>query len=176
MMTIKIKEVETPGQIAAVARLAETVWHETYDPILPGGQTAYMLKQFQSVPAVTAQIRKQGYFYYLLVCDKEPAGYFALVPGQEQPDELLVSKIYIDAGYRGRGLMAAAFRFIRDRAKSLGIRRIWLTVNKQNHHAQAVYAHYGFVRCRAVVNEIGNGYVMDDYIYVYQPGDPIGRR
>ena len=39
----------------------------------------YMLGKFQSVPAISGQIREDGYEYYLVVDEEESAGYFALV-------------------------------------------------------------------------------------------------
>ena len=41
---------------------------------------------------------------------------------------------------------------------------MYLTVNKYNEHAIDVYKHYGFKIVDSVVTDIGNGFVMDDYI------------
>ena len=37
-------------------------------------------------------------------------------------------------------------------------------VNKQNAHAIAAYEKYGFAKREAVRVDIGNGFVMDDFI------------
>jgi ribosomal protein S18 acetylase RimI-like enzyme len=39
-------------------------------------------------------------------------------------------------------------------------------VNKGNHRAIACYRRHGFVEEASVVNDIGGGYVMDDYVMV----------
>ena len=39
-------------------------------------------------------------------------------------------------------------------------------MNKGNHRAIACYRRHGFVQEAPVVNDIGGGYVMDDYVMV----------
>ena len=39
-----------------------------------------------------------------------------------------------------------------------------LRVNKNNHQALAAYQKYGFSRASDVIEDIGGGFVMDDYI------------
>jgi ribosomal protein S18 acetylase RimI-like enzyme len=41
---------------------------------------------------------------------------------------------------------------------------IWLTVNRYNDATIAVYEKKGFRTVRTQVADIGNGFVMDDYI------------
>jgi len=45
-----------------------------------------------------------------------------------------------------------------------GGRRLMLSVNKRNAKAIAAYRRNGFVIADSVVTDIGNGFVMDDYI------------
>ena len=40
---------------------------------------------------------------------------------------------------------------------------LWLTVNKDNAGAIAWYTRMGFKNAGAIVQDIGAGYVMDDY-------------
>jgi ribosomal protein S18 acetylase RimI-like enzyme len=44
-------------------------------------------------------------------------------------------------------------------------------VNKGNHRAIACYHRHGFLKEASVVNDIGGGYFMDDYVMV-RPLDP----
>ena len=160
-METEIYKAETLQQIQAVADIAETVWHETYDPILPAGQTEYMIEKFQSVRAVQNQLAEKGYIYYLLRCEGVDAGFFAIVPGD---GEMMLSKIYLLHKFRGRGGVKKAFEFIKSLAENRGMHRIWLTVNKENIYAQEVYRHFGFDVYGTQTADIGNGYVMDDYL------------
>ena len=54
-MQLTLQPVTTQAQIATVAEIARTVWHATYDPLLPPGQVDYMLEKYQSPAAIRAQ-------------------------------------------------------------------------------------------------------------------------
>ena len=53
--------------------------------------------------------------------------------------------------------------FVEARCAEIGIREVWLTVNRHNADSIAFYRHVGFVTAGNVVQEIGNGFMMDDY-------------
>jgi ribosomal protein S18 acetylase RimI-like enzyme len=55
-------------------------------------------------------------------------------------------------------------RHVEDRARALGCRTLMLTVNKLNTDSVAVYRKAGFTVREEAVFDIGNGYVMDDYV------------
>jgi RimJ/RimL family protein N-acetyltransferase len=57
-----------------------------------------------------------------------------------------------------------ALTFIEAQAKELQLKKIELTVNKYNSSSIQVYEKMGFVTVDAIVQDIGNGYVMDDYV------------
>ena len=50
------------------------------------------------------------------------------------------------------------------RAKKLGYPCVILAVNKRNEKAIGSYKKYGFVVREAIVDDIGHGFVMDDYV------------
>ncbi len=43
------------------------------------------------------------------------------------------------------------------------IRTLWLTINKNNSHALSWYMRMGFKNVGSMVQDIGGGFVMDDY-------------
>ena len=47
MKEIVWERVETQSQIDTLCAIAEKVWHETFEPILPPGQTDYMIDKFE---------------------------------------------------------------------------------------------------------------------------------
>ena len=78
-------------------------------------------------------------------------------------DYLFLSKLYIAHNFRHKGLGREAFNKI----KTLGFNKIKLTVNKQNKNTIDAYQKYGFKITDKIVTDIGNGFVMDDYIMEY---------
>lgn len=152
-----IEPVTTPEAIAAVEKLARTIWEEHYTPIIGAAQVAYMIEKYQSAAAIEKQIRDEAYRYYLL----DGVGYFSI---QCRGERLFLSKLYLLKSHRGAGLGRKAVDFICKEALRMGLGSVELTVNKHNSGAIAAYECMGFERCEAVVAEIGDGFVMDDYV------------
>ncbi|OUR91090.1 GNAT family N-acetyltransferase [Flavobacteriales bacterium 34_180_T64] len=145
--------------IATVERLAQIIWRHHYEPIIGTNQVEYMLDKFQSSEAILSQI-KAGYEYYLIQYKAEAVGYISI---KKDDDALFLSKIYVLSDFRGKKIGASAMQFITDRAISLGCKSIRLTVNKYNTNSIAAYHKLGFKTIEALVIDIGNGYIMDDY-------------
>ena len=161
-MNITFERVTEPAQIEMVARIAEPIWHATYDSINGVDSTNYMIEQFQFVPAIHRQLESEGYVYYLMLASGKAAGFIGLVPHKE--GKMFLSKLYVADEFRGMGLPHAAFDFIVELCRAEKLDKIYLTVNKRNRHAIEVYKHFGFYEIDAVVTDIGCGFVMDDYI------------
>jgi GNAT superfamily N-acetyltransferase len=173
---IEMRQVRGRDEIAEVAELARRIWGEHYPPIIGRAQTDYMLDKFQSEAAVARQIA-EGYEYYTALEDGGAAGYFALVPN---PDEgaALLSKVYVLAARRRAGLGRAMIDFAEARCRELGITRLRLTVNRHNDGSIAFYRRMGFTRTGALVQDIGDGYVMDDFTMEKAPNPvdtPVSR-
>ena len=155
--------VTTDPEIAAIAELAKEISMEHFPPIIGAAQTAYMIETFQSAETISCQIAEGGYQYYILQLGSDRIGYTAVHPELEN-HAMFLSKIYIRKNFRGRGLSRATMDFVASLAEERGLGMIYLTVNKRNFSSVAVYEKLGFVRSREMVTEIGNGFVMDDYV------------
>ena len=83
----------------------------------------------------------------------------------EDDGRVFLSKIYLDSASQQQGLGKIMLAQVVEFAESKAARAIYLTVNKHNEKAISFYERNGFVRVQEAVFEIGNGYVMDDYIY-----------
>ena len=151
-----------PEQVDELAALAKPIWTDHFTPIIGAEQTAYMIEKFQSVPAIHRQMESEGYVYYMMLDDGVPAGFIGLVPHKE--GKMFLSKLYVSAAHRSRGLPRAAFDFVETLCQAEKLPAIYLTVNKKNFHAIEVYKYFGFHQTDAVVTDIGSGFVMNDYI------------
>jgi GNAT superfamily N-acetyltransferase len=152
-------EVSTEYQIEIVESLAREIWTEHYIPIIGREQVDYMLARFQSRRAIGEQIRT-GIAYFLIKEDDAHIGYMAVQP---KGRELFLSKIYVKSSRRGLGYGRKAVQYAEKVARDLGLDKIVLTVNKNNVNSIKAYEKIGFTNAGPVVQDIGSGFVMDDY-------------
>ena len=150
-------QVITDAQITTTSRLAREIWTEHYIDIIGADQVDYMIDKFQSEDAITDQIRNKGYLYYLIEESKHAVGYCAIV---QEEDTLFLSKLYVRKSMRSKGIARKTIEFIKTVALEMKLGKITLTVNKNNIGA---YKKLGFVNTGPIVQDIGGGFVMDDY-------------
>ncbi|MBF0569336.1 MAG: GNAT family N-acetyltransferase [Candidatus Omnitrophica bacterium] len=151
-------------QIAQVESLAREIWPEHYVPIIGLPQVDYMLARFQTFAAIEAQIN-EGQRYFLVTSGQERVGYLAVAADRDKR-ELILSKIYVRSSYRGQGFGKKMMGFVEELAKSMKFTRVALAVNKKNNSSVRFYEHCGFKKLGTIVKDIGNGFVMDDFLYV----------
>ena len=164
-MTIEFVPVETPEDRAALAALASEIWHEYWPALIGEAQTDYMVEQFQSLEAIERDLAEHAYEYWFLRAaeDGRTVGYTG---GRVEPEtnRFFISKIYLLKEHRGEGLCSATIRFYERLARERGLDALYLTVNKHNEMAIRAYKAKGFEVIDAVETDIGDGYIMDDYI------------
>ena len=158
-----IAEVTDKEGLEQIEKLACLTWHEHYGKLLAHGQIDYMLKRFLTVDAMARQMEHDNYTYYLIEDDNTslPIGFMAL---QESPGALFLSKIYLLKEFRGKGYGSQGFDFANKMAEEKGAEKVWLTVNKHNTGSYEIYLKRGYKVVKEEVTDIGEGYVMDDYI------------
>jgi len=154
---IEMKKVVSEQDLVEVATLAREIWIAHYVPIIGQAQVDYMLKKFQSFAVITQQL-KEGYEYYLA----GSSGYLAVV-SDAAASSLMISKIYVKSDLRGQGIGRRILDFAESLCRERKLTAIWLTVNKHNAASIAWYERMGFVNAGALVQDIGGGFVMDDF-------------
>ena len=164
MDNVMFQRAADDSDLAAIAGLADEIWHQHFQTILSPEQIDYMVEKFQSYPALKSQVEEKGYEYYQTLVDGTLAGYIGIHP---ETDALFLSKLYLHKDYRGRHIATQAFHFLTDLCKKRGLKKIWLTCNKHNDSSLAVYHHLGFQVTDTQEADIGNGFIMDDYIMTY---------
>ncbi|MFV0382231.1 MAG: GNAT family N-acetyltransferase [Breznakia sp.] len=156
---IDIKTIKTED-FPIIAQLAKTIWQEHFTPIIGENQVRYMLELYLSETAIREQVNQEGYVYYGLYEKNNLIGFMAVVYGVSQ---CFLSKLYLLKNKRGKGYARFALCYLENETKQRGLWQIWLTCNKYNSNSIQAYKHMGFVIFDSVVNDIGEGYVMDDY-------------
>ena len=154
MLEFKIVQKDNIGELAA---LAFEIWHEYWPLLLTEEQINYMVENFQSQKAIERQIENENYTYFFIINDNQIAGYAGI---SDKCTYLFLSKLYIKKEWRHKGLG----RKVIDYLKRMKFPRIRLTVNKYNKNTINAYLKYGFKITDSVITDIGQGFVMDDYI------------
>jgi diamine N-acetyltransferase len=151
------------ADFATVAHLGETIWREHYTPIIGAAQVEYMVSGRYSPEKLRAYVNARDRWLELLESGGRYVGYcsYAL---SDTPGEIKLEQLYLLAECRGTGLGAFMLRHVEARARELGRDVLMLTVNKHNAGSIAVYKKTGFTVREEAVFDIGNGFVMDDYV------------
>lgn len=165
MSTVKIIPARTDGDIQTIASIADEIWRQHFTPIIGEAQVTYMVEKFQSYPALKAQISDNGYEYFTFLYDGVPCGYMGV---HAEENALFLSKLYIKKSYRGQHLATKGLQFLIRLCEERSLKKIWLTCNKHNDRTLQIYGHLGFNITDEQIADIGNGFVMDDYILTYE--------
>ena len=161
-MNIEFEKIIRKEQIEILAQKANVVWHDAFKDILTLQQIEYMIEKFQSFNALSQAINQNNYEYFFIKFADNIAGYTGI---KDENERLFLSKLYILKEYRGKKIASKVFEFIENSAKEKNLKSVWLTVNRNNNHAIEVYKHKGYIITATKIADIGNGFVMDDYIF-----------
>lgn len=159
-----LKAVETDKELIHLSKLAYEIWHEYFPALLSEAQINYMVEKFQSYDALKTAI-ENGCEYFLLKKGEMPVGYVGI---REEERFLFLSKLYLRKDYRGKGLGYDMLETVLETAERRKKEGVYLTVNRFNDQAIRLYAKIGFQTTREQLTDIGNGFVMDDFIMEYR--------
>lgn len=149
--------------IPMLSAFAGDIFIDYYKDLIGMEQSVYMKDLFLSETAIR-DLMDQGAVFILAMEDEIPVGFCEYI---KEENRLFLSKLYAEKTHRGKGIGKKLFLNCLEYAKDNGLKSIYLTVNKYNTPSYEIYLHLGFKVIDAVVNDIGNGYVMDDYIMKY---------
>jgi diamine N-acetyltransferase len=124
-----------------------------------------MLGLMYSADTIYKEIN-EGVIWELVEVDGAPMGYLSVTITENKVAKL--NKLYVKNKFHGQGYGQQSLRHVIDIARQYACKEVFLTVNKSNVNAIKAYEKSGFIQTDAVVNDIGHGYVMDDYIYSYK--------
>lgn len=152
------------ADLPKVRDLAERIWRSSYAGLLSPGQIEYMLDWMYSLERLRRDWTSGVVFHWPIV-DQIPVGYMAT---QTDPHAavLHLHKLYVLPQFQGKGLGGRLLEHAFQAATQVGCRTVRLHVNKGNLRAIACYHRHGFLKEASVVNDIGGGYFMDDYVMV----------
>ncbi len=159
--SVSIVPVET-NDIPVVAELARAIWFEHYPSIISWSQIHYMLERGYAPRVIAAELAR-GVEWRLA---SDGGRSFGFASWERFGDVVKLHKLYVERVARGRGTGRQLVEVATQDARQAGVREIVLAVNKRNYGSIRAYLGLGFSFQRAVRDEIGHGFVMDDYVMV----------
>ncbi|RAI87125.1 GNAT family N-acetyltransferase [Algoriphagus yeomjeoni] len=159
---IQIKQA-SKEELILVQSIAQRTWPDTFREILSPAQIDYMLNWFYDIQHLEKQL-DEGHIFLLAFEDDVELGFTGIQLNQ-LPGQTKIHKIYILPTAQGKGVGKKLIQKIKEVALAKDQKSLLLNVNKYNEGAIAFYEYLGFKKIKEEVIDIGNGYVMDDYVF-----------
>ncbi|MBQ3300664.1 MAG: GNAT family N-acetyltransferase [Eggerthellaceae bacterium] len=168
-MALSFIPVKTPEDQEKLADMTGEIWRGYWPAIIGEAQTEYMVEQFQSLQAIERDMAEADYEYWMLVATEGADRKRTIVGftgGHNEPEtnRFFISKIYLYPEARGHGYARRVVEFYEDLCFTRGFDAMYLTVNKYNELGIRAYKGTGFDIIDSVETDIGEGFIMDDYI------------
>ena len=158
-------EKVTTEDIPIIQELAHKIWHKYYPGIISVEQINYMLPMMYSTPVIYSELLAQV-IYELVFCEQESIGYLSY-QYEENKTRIKLNKLYLLPEYHGQGIGQAMLIRAEEVSQQYNAKQIYLTVNKNNKKAIKAYKKFGFIYSESIINDIGGGHVMDDFIMTF---------
>ena len=155
----------TTSHIKAIQEVSALAWPEAFKEILSASQIAYMMEWMYSEASLREQMEEKNHHYFLVTADDQQVGYMSIEHHCENKMKTKIHKLYILPGQQKKGIGRMLIDFALERACEAGDNAIYLNVNKHNENAIRFYHRTGFFMAKEEVNDIGDGYVMDDFVF-----------
>lgn len=149
-----------PEEAEALAALAALIWRHDYAGMISAAQIDYMLAQRYHPPLIR-QTLARGDRWDVARAGGALIGFahsYAISGGVK------LDKLYVHPAWQRQGIGARLVARLEAHARAHGRHTLLLRVNRGNARAIAAYRKYGFAVEREVVEAIGGGFVMDDYV------------
>jgi ribosomal protein S18 acetylase RimI-like enzyme len=161
MLTLK---PATENDFSVIEKLAHTIWHKHYIPIIGETQVNYMLAKMYAHQALQKQMKEGQHFYLVLNNNKEDG--FISVSSSNNGKDLMLHKFYILQEHQNKGLGTLVFKKLSEEFYTPA--SIRLTVNRQNFKSINFYFKLGFKIEKVADFDIGDNYFMNDFVMLWE--------
>lgn len=150
-----------PEQVNVIQDLAYLIWPQTFAEILSPAQIQYMLEWMYNLKTLRDQA-ENGHEFYVFFENEKAIGFIG-VESFPTEDKLKIHKIYVLPDTQGKGVGKRLLQKAIKVAKEKSISNVFLNVNRFNK-AVGFYEKMGFEILYEENIDIGNGYLMEDYV------------
>lgn len=162
-MKLTFKEIKSESGIKELSSLASKIWNSHYPAIIGQKQVDYMLDKMYSIESLTKQILEESNIFIGAYLSNKMIGFISYSKTSEE--DYFLHKLYINTDIHRKGIGKALFDYA---FENKNLKTIRLTVNRQNVKAINFYFKIGFVIEKIIDIDIGEGYVMDDFVMLYK--------
>jgi diamine N-acetyltransferase len=149
--------------IPVIQQIAKATWPTTYTGIISTEQIDYMLEMMYNSEILKEQISTNHHFF-MAEHEGELIG-FAGCSEYLPVNRWKLHKLYVLPTIQRTGAGRALTDAVIAIAKEHGATELVLNVNK-NNPAYDYYLRHGFEVLEEMILDIGNGYVMDDFVLI----------
>jgi len=149
----------TTNDISTISALATTIWNDYYVTFIGQKQVDYMLKMMYSKESITEQFDIKKHRFYIIRNNAEAIGFISI--HNEAENEWFLNKFYILQNTATKGIGSLVFKQI---IAIIAPKKITLTVNRKNYKSINFYFKNGFKIKEVKDFDIGNGFVMNDFV------------
>lgn len=151
--------------IPLIRNIATTAWTKTYGEILSSEQSMYMLDMMYSDESLSDQMQNGQYFILIRNSTaQEYNGFASIEYHYKGTNKTKIHKLYVLPNKQGGGFGKTLLEYISSLAKKQGDKYITLNMNRFNR-SHGFYTKMGFSISGEEDIDIGNGYLMEDYIF-----------
>lgn len=148
---------------STIRDIALTTWPPTFGDILSAEQIEYMLEWMYSMTALRNQVYQKGHNFFLARDEGTFLGFASCEPNYQKQPKTKIHKIYVLPSAHGKGAGKALMNHIIKFALKHDNQTLTLNVNRFNK-AVKFYEKIGFETVGQENIDIGNGFLMEDYI------------
>lgn len=152
---IKAKEKD----LTLIADLAKIIWNEHYVAIIGQQQVDYMLDKIYNLESLKDQVQAKKHQFYLIESNQNNIGFVSI--SSENNQDFFIHKFYVLTQQSNRGIGSRVLDLI---VAMFSPKSLSLTVNRQNYKSINFYFKNGFKIERVADFDIGNGFVMNDFV------------
>lgn len=150
----------TMADLPTIQEIAHLTWGPTYTHIIGQAQVDYMLAEMYNLDALQAQMGR-GHQFLIAEHDSKKVGFASY--SRSEGDAFHLHKLYVLPKAHGQGIGKFMMDEVLKNVRRAGGKYLRLNVNRYNN-AKGFYVRAGFKIKESVDNEIGNGFLMNDYI------------
>lgn len=154
----KAKEAD----IEIIQELARGTWPAAYAEIISTAQIEYMLDKMYNKGELLSQLQK-GHTFLIAEEGSRDLGFAGFSSVDSDNHIYKLHKLYVLPEAHGKGLGKILINEVVNQVRDAGGKALQLNVNRDNKAAE-FYKKAGFIVKETVDLDIGNGFLMNDYV------------